>query len=146
MRNLLPLVVLFLTAESPVRGQSMSPAPPAAVPSVAEQVVQTQVEAFNRRDLEAFLATYAPDLKMYLHPSQKLMMSGLDEARQKYGAQFASMAKVPDIRVEIPTRIVQGNFVIDHEVFTGAPDGRDFRVVAIYEVREGKIQNVWFIE
>jgi hypothetical protein len=145
MRHLLPLV-LFLTAGSPMPGQSIPPRPPAAVPSVAEQVVQTQVEAFNRRDIDAFLATYAPDLKMYLHPSQKLMMSGLDEARQTYAAQFASMAKVPSIRVDIPTRIVQGNFVIDHEVFTGAPDGKELRVVAIYEVREGKIQNVWFIE
>lgn len=145
MRHFLPLV-LFFTAGSPMLGQSIPSRTPAAVPSVAEQVVQTQVEAFNRRDLDAFLATYAPDLKMYLHPSQKLMMSGLDEARQKYAAQFANMAKEPNVRVDIPTRIVQGNFVIDHEVFTGAPDGREFRVVAIYEVREGKIQNVWFIE
>lgn len=146
MRHILSVVVLFLAACAPAPRPSTAPRAPAAVPSLAEQVVQTQVEAFNRGDIDAFLATYAPDLKMYSHPSQKLRMSGLEQARQRYAAQFAAAAKFPNSGVEIRTRIVQGNFVIDHEVFTGLPDGKEFSVVAIYEVREGKIQNVWFIE
>jgi len=36
--------------------------------------------------------------------------------------------------------------VIDHEEVTGMPDGRTVRAVAIYEVRDGKIRNVWFID
>jgi hypothetical protein len=144
MRHILLAGVLLLPACSPAPGPSSAPRAPAAVPSLAEQVVQTQLEAFNRRDIDGFLATYAPDVKMYSHPSQKIMISGLEQARQQYTAQFAHA--FPDTHVEIPTRIVQGNFVIDHEVFTGAPDGTELRVVAIYEVREGKIQNVWFIE
>ena len=100
------------------------------------------VEAYNRRDLDAFMATYAPDLALYAHPDRPLT-SGQEQARREYGTMFEN---VPNLHVEIANRIVQGSFVIDHEVVTGLPDGKEVRAVAIYEVREGKIQNVWFIQ
>lgn len=112
-----------------------------ATPSVEEQVVQAQVEAYNRRDLEGFLATYAPDARLYTHPDQ-LRRSGVDQMRQAYGRLFASS---PQLHARITQRIVQGNYVIDHEHVTGLPNGAENSAVAIYEVRNGKIQNVWFI-
>ena len=42
-------------------------------------------------------------------------------------------------------RIVLGRFVIDQERATGLPGGRMLDAVAIYEVIDGKIANVWFI-
>jgi hypothetical protein len=65
VRHVLFAVVLLLAACSPARGPSVAPRTPAAVPSLAEKVVQAQLEAFNRRDIDGFLATYAPDVKMY---------------------------------------------------------------------------------
>ena len=41
--------------------------------------------------------------------------------------------------------MVNGAIVIDYERLTGLSDGREDRLVfAIYEVRDGKIKNVWF--
>ena len=108
----------------------------------AEEIVQSQVEAYNRHDLEAFLATYAEDVALYTHPG-KLDLSGIGAMRESYGELFETY---PELRVEITTRIVQGRFVIDQEIVEGIPGAGDITAVAIYEVRDGKIQNVWFIE
>ncbi len=130
-----------------------APAPPPAAPAPAavrpateatdvERVVQAQVDAYNRRDVDAFLATYAPDMKLYAHPD-RLLSSGQDAARAEYTRFFAAN---PRLNVAIANRMVQGSFVIDHEVVTGLADGSELRAVAVYEVKDGKIQNVWFIQ
>jgi hypothetical protein len=142
MRALLFAAAVLLSACAPAAG----PAPaagstPAASASAAEQVVQVQLEAYNRRDLEGFLATYSPTIRIYAHPD-RLLVSGLDEMRREYGEAFAAE---PNGRARIATRMVQGNYVIDHEHVTGLSDGNEVRVVAVYEVRDGKIQNVWFL-
>jgi hypothetical protein len=140
MRALLLASVVLLSACAPAAGPS--PSAGATPASAAEQVVQVQLEAYNRRDLEAFLATYSPDIRIYAHPD-RLLMAGLDQMRKEYGEAFTGD---PNGRAAITSRIVQGNYVIDHEHVTGLSNGREIRAVAIYEVRDGKIQNVWFIQ
>ncbi len=105
-----------------------------------ERVIQKQVEAYNKHDLDAFLATYSPDIRLHEFPD-KLTSSGLEEMRKQYGALFE---RAPGLKAEITKRIVQGNYVIDHEKVTFG--GRESTAVAIYQIREGKIVNVWFIE
>lgn len=109
--------------------------------SETEAVVQAQVEAYNRGDIEAFLASYAPEVRIYEHPD-RLLMSGLDEMRERYGPMFES---APDLHAAIAGRIVEGEYVIDHEIVTGFPGRPTVRAIAIYQVREGLIRNVWFI-
>lgn len=109
--------------------------------SSPEQVVQAQLDAYNSHDIDAFMATYAPDLKLYAHPD-RLTASGQEQVREQYGRLFAN---TPNLNARVATRIVQGSFVIDHEVVTGLPNGGEMRAVAIYEVRDGLIQNVWFL-
>jgi imidazolonepropionase-like amidohydrolase len=114
---------------------------PAGAPAGPAQIVQVQLEAYNRGDLEAFVSTYGPDVRMYNHPD-KLTTSGLDAVRATYGKLFAS---APGLKATVTSRIVQGNFVIDHEHVTGLDRDGELRAVAIYEVRDGKIRNVWFL-
>jgi hypothetical protein len=143
MRALLLATAVLLSACAPSAGPTPAPgSTPAASASPAEQVVQVQLEAYNRRDLEGFLATYSPEIRIYLHPD-RLLMSGLDQMRKEYGEAFAAN---PNGRAAITGRMVQGNYVVDHEHVTGQADGREIRAVAIYEVRDGKIRNVWFID
>ena len=80
-----------------------------------ETVVQRQFDAYNAKDMEAFLATYAPAVEMRDLPSDDLLRS------------------------------VLGNMVVDTERLTGFDDGRVFGIVAIDEVRDGLIRRYWFI-
>jgi imidazolonepropionase-like amidohydrolase len=112
------------------------------VPASPEDVVQRQLNAYNARDLEAFLATYHPDARLYGFPDQ-LQREGEAALREAYGRLFE---RVPNLHARVPRRIVSGNYVIDQEEVTGLPEGRVLRATAIYEVRDGRIARVWFID
>jgi hypothetical protein len=105
------------------------------------QVVQAQVDAYNRRDIDAFLNTYAPEVNIYNFPDER-RSSGLASMRQIYAKLFE---KAPQLHASITNRITHGNYVIDQEVVTGFPGVKELTAVAIYEVKDGKIVNVWFL-
>ena len=140
-RSLLLVVTLAACARSHPADQPVPSAPAARTISAEERVVQAQLEAYNRRDLDAFAATYAPDIRGYNYPDQATF-AGLDSLRAGYARLFAS---APALRATVLQRIVQGRFVIDHEEVTGLPNGRTVRAVAIYEVRSGLITSVRFL-
>ena len=114
---------------------------PAQAPS-PEQVVQAQLDAYNARDIDAFLATYAVDAQLFEHPA-KLLARGQGELRERYAARF----KEPNLHAVIVKRIVMGSLVIDHEKVTRTfPEGTGvLDAVAIYEIQDGKIAKTWLI-
>lgn len=142
VRGLCTVAAILMLASSAGPAQEIKPsAKPGSPPAnPAESVVQEQVEAYNRHDLDAFLKCYSPEAKLYEFPD-KLTSTGLDAMREQYGRLFR---RAPDVKVEITGHIVQGDTVIDHE--SGVANGRKFSAVAIYRVKDGKIVAVWFIE
>jgi hypothetical protein len=107
-----------------------------------ESVVQAQLAAYNARDLDAFLATYAEDAQLFEHPS-KLLASGVAQMRERYAARFAE----PNLHAVVEKRIVMGNIVIDYEKVTRTfPEGTGAQdAIAMYEVQGMLITRVWFI-
>lgn len=104
-----------------------------------EIIVQKQLDAYNARDIEGFLATYTNDVTLYNFPDI-LNSDGLDAMREGYGGMFAS---TPDLHAHISNRMVIGNIVIDKEEVVS--NGHTFSAVAIYEVENGKISKVTFL-
>jgi hypothetical protein len=125
-------------------GSPGGPAPLAtsAKATETEGVVRAQVEAYNRRDLGAFLATFAQDARLYAFPDS-LLYAGRDALRPVYARLFE---QAPGLRADVTHRIVQGAFVIDREVTTGMPGRAPLTGVAIYEVRGGLVTRVWFVD
>ncbi len=104
--------------------------------------VERQLDAYNRRDLEGFLSAYTPDVEMYGMPSGTLLMKGHEGARPYYGPMFANYTQ---LHCEILHRIRDGNMVIDHERLHHHPRGNGFEAVAIYQITDGLISRVWFL-
>src|SRR5207244_4490611 len=96
-------------------------------------VVQRQLDAYNARDVDALMATYADDAGQFEHPS-KLLASGAAQIRERFAARFQE----PNLHARLLNRIVSGNIVIDHEQVTRTfPEGSGtLELVAIYEVRD----------
>jgi hypothetical protein len=109
-------------------------------PTEAERIVQMQLDAYNARDIDAFMATYTKNVKLYRYPNT-LLSEGQEQMRKDYSAWFK---QTPDLRAFIKKRIVIGNKVIDEEQVTA--NGQVFNAVAIYEVENGKISKVTFIQ
>ncbi|MDO6472431.1 nuclear transport factor 2 family protein [Maribacter sp. 1_MG-2023] len=104
-----------------------------------EVIVQKQLDAYNSRDIDGFLATYSTQAKI-LSYSGELRSDGTDAMRAGYTDFFNS---APDLHCEIINRIVIGNKVIDEESITA--NGNTFKAVAIYEVENNEIVKVTFV-
>ncbi|MCA0931367.1 amidohydrolase family protein [Lutimonas saemankumensis] len=103
-------------------------------------LAQRQLNAYNFRDIEAFLEPYAEDVEVYSYPD-KLLYKGKDIMRERYAGMFAS---TPNLHCELKERIVQGNIVIDKERVQFRD--RILEAVAIYHIEENKIKKVYFIQ
>ncbi len=108
----------------------------------ALHVVQVQLEAYNRRDIEALLATYAPDAEQFALHGER-MAKGHAEMRPCFLARFAE----PDLHARLVSRAVMANAVVDVEVITrNFPEGRGtLEMLCVYEVAEGRIQKASFL-
>ncbi|QIE60736.1 amidohydrolase family protein [Rasiella rasia] len=104
-----------------------------------EQIVQRQVNAYNARDIDAFMDTYADDVKIYNFP-EVLSMDGKVQMREQFAKMFE---EVPNLYCEIKNRITLNNKVIDREYVRFGDNYSS--VIAIYEVNEGKISKVTFL-
>ena len=111
-------------------------------PSPPARQAQRQLDAYNRGDLEAFVACYAEDVQVFSLPSGQLLYQGVEILRQEYGPYFEAN---PNLHAELLHRVVVGDVAIDHEHVTGRADGPALKAVALYEVRQDLIQRVWFI-
>jgi hypothetical protein len=113
--------------------------PPLLAP---DTVVQRQLDAYNARDVDALLATHAPDARQFEHPD-KLIATGHVEMRPRFLARFEE----PNLHARLLHRIVAGATVIDHELITRTfPEGPGtLELVAIYEIHAGLIAEARFI-
>ncbi len=106
-----------------------------------EELVQMQVNAYNARNLNAFMNCYANDVEAYSIDG-KLLFSGADAMRKRYIALFKSS---PNLHCEIKNRIVHGNTVIDYEKVTGFRGNKTVQAIAIYTIENNKIKTIRFI-
>ena len=104
-------------------------------------VVQRQFEAYNARDLDAMMATYADDAQQFEHPD-KLVAHGAAEIRARFAIRFQET----NLHAALLHRLAVGNLVIDHERVTRTfPEGPGtMEMVAMYEVVAGRITRAWF--
>lgn len=106
-----------------------------------EKIVQQQLDAYNAKDIDALLATYAPDAEQFtLHG--ELLARGHAQMRPRFLARFAE----PDLHARLLSRIVMGPVVTDLELITrNFPEGRGtLEMLCIYEVADGLIQKASF--
>jgi len=103
-------------------------------------IVQKQLDAYNAKDVDAFMASYADDIKLYNYPNE-LLSEGQDQMRKDYISWFQ---RTPDLKASVNKRIVIGSKVIDEEQITA--NGKVFNTVAIYEVENGLITKVTFMQ
>lgn len=105
-----------------------------------EGPVQRQLDAYNARDLERFLAEYADDVIVYRPPATEPAIVG----KEALGAHYArNRFNLPELHARLLNRIVSGSIVVDQEQVTGVPGGV-VAAVAVYQVKNGRIQAVWF--
>jgi hypothetical protein len=104
-----------------------------------EAVVQRQLEAYNARDLERFVAEFSDDVQVFRPPATEPALSGKAALAQFYATQRFCHA---GLHAELLNRMVLGNKVIDHERISGVRE-QPFEMAVAYEIKDGRIQRVW---
>lgn len=103
--------------------------------------VQRQLDAYNRGDIDDFCANYLSGVRVRAFPGGEEVLSA--PFRDSYEQLFS---KNPNNHVELVSRMVHGRIVIDEEIITGREGQIEpLRVIAIYQVGEQLIENVWFL-
>lgn len=105
------------------------------------EIVQAQLDAYNAKNLDALLATYASDAELFsLHG--ELLAQGHAQLRERYAQRFAE----PDLHALLLSRTVMGHVVVDHERVTrNFPEGRgSIEMMCVYELHDGRIRKASF--
>lgn len=100
------------------------------------EVVQQQLEAYLRRDVEAFLGCYASDA-VVRDGDGNVLMAGHDQLREQYGAFFTSN---PDLTVYVRNRMHIDSWVVDCENIRYADE--DLHAIVGYHIQDRLIQAV----
>lgn len=131
-------------APAPAPAEATEPATPTPADPLGDEaaaVVDRQNAAYNRHDIEAFLATYADSVSVE-QLGDTLPVVGKPKLRESTQAWFA---EAPGARTEVVERMVLGPFVVDRQRVTVGSGEQPLDAIGIYEVREGLIRRVWSI-
>jgi hypothetical protein len=99
--------------------------------------VQAQLEAYNKRNLDAFVAPYAPECLLQRGTESETFARAVDGYRTMFH-------DFPDLHAWVPNRLVAGGWVADEELVTGHRQG-ELRAIALYRVADSKIVEVRFL-
>jgi hypothetical protein len=138
-----PLLLLLGCARSPRENAARTPSADTVGTdgeplSAAERVVREEFDAYNRRDLDAFLSTYTADARYVRYPDS-VIVAGRDSMRARFGRLFAA---APRLHAKLDARMARGDFVIWQVTATNMPGGKTNTAIFVYEVRGGKISRV----
>ncbi len=110
-----------------------------------EGKIREFVAAYNAHDVAAMLAFCAPDVRWMIVSADKLSVetSGAEKLAESMRSHFRSL---PSTRSELRSVAVSGSFVtaIEQAIWESKGQKRTQCSVSVYELREGKIQNVWY--
>lgn len=103
------------------------------------QLAEAQFEAYNARDLAAFVACYSDSVQVFRPPSPQPTLVGKAAFAEFYATQRFSR---PALKAELLNRMAFGQTVIDHERIHGiGPEPVEMAVV--YLVQDGLIHTVY---
>ena len=106
-----------------------------------EELANQQLEAYNDRDIDAFLIPYSDSVKVF-DASGKLLYQGKETMRNQYGAMFE---RTSELNCNLLNRITVNETVIEHEEVTFG-GGRKVYAIVMYKVANDKIQEVYFLD
>ncbi len=115
------------------------PAARTATETAALAIVQRRIEAFNEHDIEGYLSTHHPHVRIYRYPDT-LLGEGRAHLRRVFGADFRNEVG----RIEVGAQSVVDGTVVSEEYLTlyGPPE----HLIAVYTVVQGQIVSIRLIE
>jgi hypothetical protein len=125
-----------------VHAEPLAPAEQATSPEA--EIIDGHLIAYNRRDLDAFMAFIHEEIEIYFFPGEDRLV-GKEAAAKLYGALFAG---VESLEARIEHRSVHDGMVVDTErVFFRKPgeEQATVKALAVYQIKDQQIFRLWLI-
>lgn len=106
-------------------------------------LVQAQLDAYNRHDLDAFCACYHPQVQLF--EGEELVSTGREAFRERYAEMFAGGG----FGASVPDRLLTERHCVDLEKWWIQMPGEEREegtLLARYSLREGLIGAVQFLD
>ncbi len=103
-------------------------------------IIDIQLEAYNRHDIEALLKTYTTDVIFIDMKSGEKLFSGKEQVRRNH---TETLFNRENLKAVVVNRIVMGNMVVDHEHVFGLDSRGYIEAITMYNVVHGKISRIW---
>lgn len=101
------------------------------------EIVEQQLIAYNKGDIDAFMAVFHPDISLVEFGQSTPSVIGFEEVKKVYASLFE---RSPELNSIVLNRSVIGTKVIDYEYITGRNGSNEpLWLVMIYEIKDGKI-------
>ena len=101
--------------------------------------VKRQLEAYNARDLERFVAEYSEDIRVFRPPAPEPVLAGKAAFARFYAEKRFAL---PQLHADVVARMISGSTVVDHERISGV-QADVIEVIVVYQVQDGLISTVW---
>lgn len=114
------------------------------IPKSVDELAKAEVNAYNARNIDAFVARYAPTAEIYdlANPTMPIAV-GHDQIRQTWGALFD---RFPDLHCEVTSRTIIGNRCVAIESITGVgPQPEQGVGIYYFNLETGLIEKVYFV-
>jgi hypothetical protein len=140
MSRLLIGTLVLLTAPATVMAQRSGQADPGAV-------VRDYIAAQNRGDIDRLLSFFADQVEIRVGlTTAELTRTAMSENQAQLRARFAQIIRnFPSARSEVLESISDGSVVMTKERTTGLRAGGSDMGLAVYRVRNGKIEAMWVV-
>ena len=133
MRNILIIFTLCLSLNISAQ----------MIEEIAISVVQKQLDAYNAKDINAFMSVFSANAAIYNFGEEMALANGAEEVRAVYTKLFINS---PNLQSLVINRSVIGNKVIDYELISGRQNSDELlKLIAIYEVNNGLITKATFL-
>ncbi len=103
-------------------------------------IVQSQIEAFNKGDLNTFVSCFSKDV-VVRNFSNDTLYSGRTKLKTAYNELFSNN---PKAKIKVVKRITKRNMVIDEHIIE--INGKETHKGVLYETKNGKITSLTSIE
>lgn len=105
-------------------------------------IVQKQLEAYNARAIEDFMACFDSNAEIFELGQSSPSYKGSEEIRERYQDLFL---KSPNLYAHVLNRTQLGNIVIDYEQIHGRMGVTEIiEILAIYQIENNLIRRVYF--
>ena len=138
MHRVLLGLLLVVAATGPGFAQVSNPLDPVGV-------VPEYITAQNRHDIDRMLSLLADQVEFRIGLS-KATLASASENHAQLRTRFTRIAEnLPNARTEVLELISDGSVIMTKERTTGLPGGGSDTGLAMYRVRDGKIETLWVV-